>query len=310
MSRPTVSVVIPAYNAESTLERAVDSVTAQTYDDWELIVVDDGSTDRTAELARSRSDRVRVIGSPHLGAGQARNVGAAAAQGRYLAWLDADDIWYPHKLADQVALAESDEDIEFITGNYRFIDETGRELGTGFERVPWLIERIRAAGHPPHMVFTQDDVPKFLRHGFGANITVMLTRALFERIGGYCTWLSIAEDLHMAMRAVATSRKFGALCEPVATYYLRPDSAVRLDAERSQRQTVLAYEDLRRMFCLCGRPVRKALVDPLSRAHLDHAAVLRRFGRRREGIRAAWASLKLKPRRSALTTMLGMAIGE
>ncbi len=309
MTQPMVSAVIPAYNAADTLSRAIDSVMAQTFDDWELIVVDDGSSDRTPEVARCYGDRVRIVQGPHAGPGEARNRGAALARGRYLAWLDADDVWYPTKLAKQIELAESDDELEFITGNYRFIDETGQCLGTGFERVPWLMARIRRPAGQGCLVFTRDDVPAFLRHGFGAAITVLMTRALFQRIGGFCGWLSVAEDLHMAMRAVAASAKFGAVCEPLATYYLRQNSTVRSDAERAQRETIRAYQDLRRMLSTCDRPVRRALAEPLSRAHLDHAAVLGRLGRRREGAAAAWRALWLRPHRTALSTMVEMAIG-
>ncbi|MBN1341081.1 MAG: glycosyltransferase family 2 protein [Phycisphaerae bacterium] len=310
MSRPLVSVVIPAYNAEDTIGRAIDSVLAQTLGDWELIVVDDGSTDRTAEAARSRGDRVRVIRCPHLGPGPARNQGAEAALGQYLAWLDADDVWYPTKLEWQLGLASTYDDLEFISGNYRFIDESGRSLGTGFDRVPWLMERVRREARNGAIVFSREDVPNFLRRGFGSSITMMLTRGLFDRIGGFCGWLSVAEDMHLAMRAVAASSRFGAVCEPIATYYLRQASTVRTDHERSQRETVRAYRDLRRMLSQCGRPIRRALAESLSRAHLDHATVLAKLGRRREGIAEAWRSLRLNPRRMALTTMVGLALGD
>ncbi len=308
MSRPLVSVVIPAYNAEATLGRAIDSVLAQTFDDFELIVVDDGSTDRTLEAARGRSDRVQVVHSPHLGPGEARNRGAAVARGRYLAWQDADDVWYPTKLARQVELAESDDDLEFITGNYRYMDQTGRWLGKGFQRNPWLMARIAESSHRGCIVFGRDDVPMFVRHSFGATITMMLKRTLFERIGGFCNWLTVAEDVHLALRAVAASNKFGAVCEPVATYYLHEGSTVRRNKEQAQRETIQAYQDLRRMLANCDRPVRRALAEPLSQAYLDHATVLGRLGRRREGAAAAWRSFRLRPRPMALTSMLGMTI--
>lgn len=309
MKRPLVSVVIPAYNASATLGRAIDSVLAQTFDDWELIVVDDGSADDTAEVARKRSDRAGILTLSHVGPGIARNRGAAESRGKYLAWLDADDVWYPTRLSRQVSLAESDSQVEFITGNYRFIDETGRSLGTGFDRIGWLMERVRTSARDGRIVLTRDDVPSFLRLGFGANITILLTRALFDRIGGYCDWLTVAEDMHFAMRAVAGSTKFAAICEPIATYYLRSDSTTRQDSENAQRETVRAYKDLRRMLSTGDRSVRSALSDSLSRAHLDHATVLARMGRRREGMAAAWKAMRLRPRRMVLSTMLGVAMG-
>ncbi len=309
MTGPMVSVVIPAYDAAETLARAVDSVLAQTFRDWELIVVDDGSRDETVAVAQGYGDRLRVLRGPHLGPGEARNRGAATARGRYLAWLDADDVWYPTKLAKQIELAESDGALEFVTADYRYMDEAGRSLGTGFARNGWLTARWQGAGRPDRLVFTREDVPRYLREGFGATITMLLTRALFERIGGFCGWLSVAEDVHLTMRAVAATAEFGAVCEPLATYYVRASSTVRQNNEHAQRETIQAYQDLRRVLGTCDGPVQRALSESLGRAYLDHATALARQGRRREGLAAAWRSLRLRPRRTALTCLLGMAVG-
>src|SRR6476469_10004419 len=92
---PLVSVVIPAYNAERFLGEAIESVLAQGYAHFELIVVDDGSSDRTAEVARSFGDRVRTIEQENSGVSAARNAGTRAAGGELLAFLDADDRWSP-----------------------------------------------------------------------------------------------------------------------------------------------------------------------------------------------------------------------
>src|SRR5688500_7031207 len=101
----TVSVVMPAYNAEATIASAMASVRAQTYAGWELIVVDDGSTDRTAEIAAGAAatdKRIRVIRQRNQGVAAARNAAIEAATGRYLAFLDADDLWLPSKLERQL----------------------------------------------------------------------------------------------------------------------------------------------------------------------------------------------------------------
>lgn len=107
---PLVSVITPAKNTERWIAGAIQSVQAQTFPDWEMIVMDDGSTDATMAQAHQVSDgdpRVRVLrseGTP--GAGGARNAALAMAQGRYIAFLDADDLWLPHKLARQIRAME------------------------------------------------------------------------------------------------------------------------------------------------------------------------------------------------------------
>lgn len=104
-----VSVIIPAYNRASVIERAIDSVIAQTFDDLEIIVIDDGSTDNTEEIVKSISDeRIRYIRcETNRGPGATRNEGLKIAQGKYIAFLDSDDEWLPEKIEKQVALMES-----------------------------------------------------------------------------------------------------------------------------------------------------------------------------------------------------------
>src|SRR3954470_15736661 len=106
-----VSVVVIFKDEERFLAEAVDSVFRQTFDGWELLLVDDGSTDASGEIAREqlarRPGHVRYLrhpGGANLGTGASRNMGAARARGRFLAFLDADDVWLPAKLAEQVAL--------------------------------------------------------------------------------------------------------------------------------------------------------------------------------------------------------------
>src|SRR5207253_10816654 len=103
IANPDVSVVIPAFNAASTIDAALQSVFAQTYRSFEVIVVDDGSEDATAARVAEWGDRVVYVRQPNGGPGRARNVGIAHARGRLIAILDADDAWMPRKLQQQVA---------------------------------------------------------------------------------------------------------------------------------------------------------------------------------------------------------------
>src|SRR4051794_13197703 len=109
-TEPTVSVVVPTYNQPRLLSETLDGVLAQTFADFEVVVVDDGSTDDTpAVLARyaGRDGRVRVVRQPNAGIGAARNRGLDEARGRYVAPLDHDDLWMPGKLAAQVAFMQA-----------------------------------------------------------------------------------------------------------------------------------------------------------------------------------------------------------
>ena len=113
----SISVVIPAYNSAAQLARALDSVLAQTRPAEEILVVDDGSTDATAEVARSYGDAVRLIAQANAGAAAARNAGIRAARGTWIAFLDADDEWLPDRLALQTDILDRRPDLVWVSGN-------------------------------------------------------------------------------------------------------------------------------------------------------------------------------------------------
>lgn len=134
MSSPLFSVVIPVYNAENTIGAAIASLQAQSLGDWEALIVDDASTDRSLEvvLALAAADqRLRVIHDMHQdafrGVSVARNTGIDHARGQYIAFLDADDRWYPDKLARQREAFGNGADIVFCS--YRRVDLFGKDLG-------------------------------------------------------------------------------------------------------------------------------------------------------------------------------------
>ena len=128
--QPLVSVVIPLYQTERYIADAMRSVLAQTFEDFELIVVDDGSRDRGPEIAAGFADaRVRLVGQANRGLAGARNTGIRLARGRYIALLDADDCWAPDKLARHVAVMQGNPAIGLSFSASRLIDGEGRPLG-------------------------------------------------------------------------------------------------------------------------------------------------------------------------------------
>ena len=126
MSKGLVSVIVPVYNAGKWIEDTILSVRSQTYRDWELILVDDGSTDNSMEIMRQcADDRVRIIDDgSNRGAAYARNMGVKEAKGRYICYIDADDLWSPDKLEKQLAFIEENNAAFTFTG-YEFADASG-----------------------------------------------------------------------------------------------------------------------------------------------------------------------------------------
>ncbi|HUR22135.1 MAG TPA: glycosyltransferase family A protein [Vicinamibacterales bacterium] len=132
---PRVSVVVPAYNSAHFIEGTLQTALDQTFRDLEILVVDDGSDDRTADVVRgvmARDSRVRVLVQPHRGLSAARNHAIGAARGEFIALLDHDDLWHPRKLALQVALLDAHDEVAVVSCYSALIDERHRCLGWQF----------------------------------------------------------------------------------------------------------------------------------------------------------------------------------
>ena len=130
-----VSIVMPAYNCERYISRAIESVICQTYTNWELIVVNDNSPDRSADIAQEyakNDSRVRVLHQiPNAGCAQSRNLGIAEANGQYIAFLDSDDVWIPTKLEKQISILK-EKSAQIVYSSYDFIDENDKEIKKPF----------------------------------------------------------------------------------------------------------------------------------------------------------------------------------
>jgi glycosyltransferase involved in cell wall biosynthesis len=126
---PHVSVIVPAYNAANTLVETLQSVLQQTYHDFEILVVDDGSTDATATVVESFGPKVRYVRQDNAGVSGARNTGASMTSGDLLAFLDADDLWAPNKLERQIALLRQRPDVGVTYVGAVRIDAAGRAIG-------------------------------------------------------------------------------------------------------------------------------------------------------------------------------------
>ena len=181
---PKVSVIIPTYNGAKYIKQAVDSVLAQTYDDYEIIVVDDGSTDDTAELLRPYGDRITYLYQENRKLPAARNTGIRAARGQYLAFLDSDDFFLPHKLAAQARCLDERPEVGLVASGHQYIDEAGRLLQ---ESRPWL-------GRP---AITLESI---LFGGLAPVHAVLLRREWFDRVGGFDEQFTYCEDSDLWFR--------------------------------------------------------------------------------------------------------------
>lgn len=179
-----VSVIIPAYNGDRYLAEAIDSVLAQTDSNYEIIVVDDGSTDDTARVVRQYGDRLKYFHQKNQGVAASRNLGLAAARGNYIAFLDQDDFFLPHKLATQFALLEENSALGMVNSGWEIVDEAGsaRSAVRPWQQIPQLTSA--------NLIIWK---PVFL----GA---MLFRRSWLERTGGFDTSLSQTPDVDLVMR--------------------------------------------------------------------------------------------------------------
>src|ERR1043165_285078 len=126
MSNPTISVVMPVYNGENYLRSAIESVLSQTFQDFEVIVVDDGSKDSTPAIAQSYADRVRYVRQENAGVAAAVNHGISLARGRYFAWLSHDDLYAPDKLSAPLRTMQNIDGPGVCYTDIKLIDSEGK----------------------------------------------------------------------------------------------------------------------------------------------------------------------------------------
>ena len=218
---PTVSVIIPAYNRSSTIVRSVQSVLAQTFQDLEVIVVDDGSSDTTRNIVQSIPDEhLRLIyHATNLGAAAARNTGMKASQAKYIAWLDSDDEWLPEKLQTQLdALQHAAPEV--------------KACYSAHERV----EQGRMRIHLPR----QNDRKKlFLGCDLGPGSTLLFERTVLNEVGYLDESLGRYEDWDWLLRYCSIYRLVG-LKRPLARVYYTPRRSAHI-IETSAHQFVSKY---------------------------------------------------------------------
>ena len=180
-----MSAIIPVYNGERYLAPAIESALAQTYPPLEVIVVDDGSTDETAIVASGFGQQVTYYRQAHTGPGAARNRGIELARGELLAFLDADDLWEPDKLARQVVALETEADLEAVFGSVRQFYSP--DLDVSVARRIRLIAEVMPGIVPGTMLIRKD---AFLRVGWF--VTTL-------RIGEFIDWHSRAVEARLRM---------------------------------------------------------------------------------------------------------------
>ncbi|MBT9315559.1 glycosyltransferase family 2 protein [Leptothoe spongobia] len=220
---PIISVIIPAYNSEKTIQESIDSVLTQTFSDFELIIVNDGSTDKTLELVEGIKDpRLRILSFENAGAAATRNRGIAKAKGDFIAFLDADDIWTTGKLADQLAAFKHEPSAGLVYSWSDYINFSGDFLCVGKRVI--TSESI------------EDTYAKLLVSNFLENGSTPLIRIdILKEVGCFDESLESSQDLDLYLK-IAAKYRFVTVPKVQVKYRVTPGSITSKTAENEKKQ--------------------------------------------------------------------------
>ena len=277
---PKVSVVMPVYNGERFLRESLDSVFAQTFQDFEVLCVDDGSTDNSAAVFEQYGVRIRVLRQKNAGQSAARNAGVILAKGQYIAFLDQDDLWYPSKLLRQLAAIEANSRVVLVHCDFDRIDEKGRMV----QERAGTIERASALASP---------MGQLIGEALIFPSAMLIRREGFARSGGFHAELQGFEDFDLIAR-LKQQGEFVMVEERGMAYRLHGQGFTRaggLHIIRSRERFLRRMEGLYRGDRTKQAIVRRMLADCYSDWGIHEV----RQGNKLEGRRKLIESLRCNP---------------
>jgi len=222
-----VSVVVNCYDGEKHLREALDSIYAQTYTNWEIVFVDNASKDKTSDIAKSYGDKLKYIqNKKNVPLGEARNIALENCDGKYIAFLDADDIWLPRKLEKQIELLEGNKKLGFVFSDTYFFN------GHGDERRMYEDGDYPATGN----VFSE----MFRHYNISLETVVLRDEALKNLDEPFDNKFQFAEEAELFLR-IAYEWEIGMIQEPLSKWRVNPESLTwtRKDLEPLENQMIL-----------------------------------------------------------------------
>ncbi len=286
---PKISVVIPCFNAERYITATIRSAMAQDWPDMEIVVVDDGSSDRSVELVRQNFPQVRMIQQPNQGVAAARNTGIAHATADWIAFLDADDIWLPGKLHAQWAQLIDDKNTRMSYTAWRVW--TSNDPAPSGEYLDSLQHQANDTARwtgPTGWVY-----PQLLIDCVVWTSTVLAHRSVFAEVGQFDPSLRIGEDYDLWLRASRVT-KILRVSAPFALYRIHAESITKSVPEKNFRAQVVGNAIARWGYAAPdGSTARKADVNrALAKSWSDYAGSHIARGNTRQALQAGFASLR------------------
>ena len=224
---PQISIIVPAYNAAKTIEETIVAVQKQTFQDWELIIVNDGSTDDTLAVVENITEpKLKIISTENNGVAEARNIGSANAMGTYVAFLDADDLWVKNKLERQLQALEQNPDAVVAYSWTCFMDREGDSY------VYHASSQYRYTGN----VYARLLVADFIHSGSNT----LIRKSALDRVGGFDSKCNGCEDWDMWLRLSAIGDFV--VVPQHQIMYRRAFGSTTSDVKKMYRQAIFAID--------------------------------------------------------------------
>jgi glycosyltransferase involved in cell wall biosynthesis len=287
---PRVSVIIPTFNCAAFLERALKSVFAQTFTDCEVIIADDGSTDHTWEVVAPYSGKIRYFYQSNRGLSAARNLALSKASGEFIAYLDADDMWYPQKLERQVAFLEVHRECGMVHSDFTVVDEADCVIHQRFN-----MEKRREV---PQGLCMMD----LLRRCHIQVPTVVERNGCLQKIGQFDERLRAVEDYHHWILLAMEGFAVGYIDEALAMYRWRVGS-ISSSRRRMLEGFLTMFEILLRekqLAARCGDEAADILRSRLYALQRNMAYLDRTEGHSYDATRRVLGLIREKPYRTEL----------
>lgn len=277
-----ISVVVPLYNKEKQIAHTLQSVFNQTFQDFEIVIVDDGSTDGSvAEVAKYSDSRIRLIRQTNAGVSAARNRGIEEARYDLIAFLDADDEWKPEYLATQYYLSQKYPDCNVFACNYEFRDTEGKVTPTIIRKLPFTSNdgiltnyfEVASCSHPPI-----------------CSISIMVKKQAIQKIGGFPVGIKSGEDL-LTWARLAVRGKIAYSKLALAVFHVEGYSISEKPKRIPAKHDVVGFE-LHNLWIKCPS---KGLRLYNSLWHKMRSSIYLRLNMRKESIKEALIALRYAP---------------
>lgn len=277
-AKPLFSIIIASYNSSKTLARAVDSVLSQTYSNFEIIIVDDGSDDNTSDIVKQFGNKVRYFYQKNSGVSAARNAGASIAAGQWLSFLDADDWYYPERLEHFAQILNESPYIDFIIGDYHYGYSHGEIIKRSIEDFDFGKKLLATSNKNGFNFLDSTALGQVIPYYFGHTSTFALPKSTFDSLGGYSRKFSIGEDLHLLIRLCMQSQTAGVACEPTSFYCVHEQGLMRSNKLDAQYQVIKMLLSLKNELKNAPKPIKDGFKVLLNNARYDLSVVLLKQG--------------------------------